>query len=212
MFNSDIPTQAELPTSRQLLKSTIIAIIAAGAILVTIVLPSEYAIDPTGVGRALGLAEMGEIKGQLAKEAEADRMRDAQGAIAPSPQPRSDLMRRIIDEFGIKSAHAQQSRTDEISVTLAPGEGGEVKLSMSKGAKANYSWTSSGGVVNYDLHGDASGTETSYKKGRGVGEDTGVLEAGFDGKHGWFWRNRTNKPVTITLKATGGHTEMQRVK
>ena len=62
MYNSDIPTHAELPSSAQLIKSTIIAIAAAIVILVTIVLPSEYAIDPTGVGKMLNLTEMGEIK------------------------------------------------------------------------------------------------------------------------------------------------------
>ena len=45
---------------------------AAGAILVLFWLPAEYGIDPTGVGRLTGLTEMGEIKQQLAAEAEAD--------------------------------------------------------------------------------------------------------------------------------------------
>ena len=80
MYNSDIPARAELPSSRQLVKSTITAIVAAAAILVTIVLPSEYAIDPTGVGGVLGLTEMGEIKSQLSKEAEADRLMEEQKA------------------------------------------------------------------------------------------------------------------------------------
>ena len=62
MFNSQAPKPDDLPTSAQLVKSTIISVVAAGAILVTVVLPSEYAIDPTGIGSALGLKEMGEIK------------------------------------------------------------------------------------------------------------------------------------------------------
>ncbi|MCP6151252.1 hypothetical protein NL425_26250, partial [Klebsiella pneumoniae] len=70
MYNTDMPTRAELPTSAQLLRSTLIAIVAAAAILITIVLPAEYAVDPTGIGRMLGLTEMGEIKAQLAEEAE----------------------------------------------------------------------------------------------------------------------------------------------
>ena len=78
MYNSDIPTRAELPTSRQLIKSTIVAIVSATVILVTIVLPSEYAIDPTGVGKVLNLTEMGEIKQQLAEEVEADRQQELQ--------------------------------------------------------------------------------------------------------------------------------------
>jgi hypothetical protein len=50
------------------LRSTAIAAVIASAILVTIVLPAEYGIDPTGVGRILGLTQMGEIKMELARE------------------------------------------------------------------------------------------------------------------------------------------------
>jgi hypothetical protein len=56
----------------RLLKSTIIAAIAALAILVTIVLPAEYGFDPTGAGHVLGLTHMGEIKSQLHEQAEMD--------------------------------------------------------------------------------------------------------------------------------------------
>lgn len=55
MYNSDLPRRADLPTSAQLRRSTWIAGVAASAILVFVVLPSEYAIDPTGVGSVLGL-------------------------------------------------------------------------------------------------------------------------------------------------------------
>ena len=78
MHNGNKPNLDELPTSAQLIKSTIIAAVAAVVILVTIVLPSEYGIDPTGIGKAVGLAEMGEIKVQLAEEAEADRLLEIQ--------------------------------------------------------------------------------------------------------------------------------------
>ena len=214
MYNSDTPTRAELPTSAQLLKSTIIAIVAAIAILVAIVLPSEYGIDPTGVGGALGLTEMGEIKTQLAEEAEQDRIRDQQNAFpaAPAaPQQGSNLLDRIYAEFLVGSAHAQEARSDEMSVTLAPGEGAEIKLVMAKGAQANYAWTANGAVVNFDTHGDGGGENISYEKGRGVAEDEGVLEAAFDGNHGWFWRNRTDAPVTVTLKTSGAYSDIKRM-
>lgn len=73
MYNTDLPNRAELPSSRQLLRSTIIAVVVAAILLVTVVLPSEYGIDPTRVGRVLGLTQMGEIKMSLAREAEQDR-------------------------------------------------------------------------------------------------------------------------------------------
>jgi hypothetical protein len=214
MYNSDTPTRAELPTSAQLLKSTIIAIVAAIAILVAIVLPSEYGIDPTGVGRALGLTEMGEIKTQLAEEAEQDRIRDLQNA-APAepaaPQQGSSLLDRIYAEFLVGSAQAQEMRSDEMSVTLAPGEGTEIKLMMLKGARVNFSWDSDSAPVNFDLHGDGGGENISYEKGRGVAEGEGVLEAAFDGNHGWFWRNRTDAPVTVTLKTNGAYSDIKRM-
>lgn len=72
MFNSKAPSLNELPSSQQLLRSTVIALIAAIVLLVTVVMPSEYAVDPTGVGRMLGLTQMGEIKQQLAEEAAAE--------------------------------------------------------------------------------------------------------------------------------------------
>jgi hypothetical protein len=216
MYNTDIPTRAELPTTRQLLRSTAIAFGAAVVILITIVLPAEYAIDPTGIGKAIGLAEMGEIKTQLAAEAEADRIKDeAQPAPASptAPDQRSGILGSVIAELFVGSARAQEAaqKSEETKVTLKPGEGAEVKLDMKKGAKANFSWSAEGGVVNFDMHGDGGGSETSYEKGRAAPSQEGVLEAAFDGKHGWFWRNRGKADVTVTLKVTGDFSAMKRV-
>ena len=208
MQNTNIPTHVELPSSRQLIRSTLIAAAAAGAILVAVVLPAEYAIDPTGVGQALGLTEMGRIKTQLAAEAEADLeagekagpvAAPASVAVAP-PQP-----------AGPTPAQVAGIRTDEVAVTLSPGEGAEVKLTMVQGARANFSWTVRGGVVNFDLHGDGGGRSARYEQGRGVPGAEGVLVAEFDGNHGWYWRNRGQTPVTVTLRTSGAYAEMRRL-
>ncbi len=78
---------------------------------------------------------------------------------------------------------------------------------MIKGAKVNYSWSANGGKVNYDTHGDPfnapEGFYHGYGKGRSQPGDSGILTAAFDGVHGWFWRNRTDKEITITLKTEG---------
>lgn len=215
MFNSQAPATDDLPSSAQLAKSTVIAAFAAAALLVTVVLPSEYGIDPTGAGSALGLTEMGEIKTQLAEEAERDRQLDDNNAASPAmdqaPQRGSSLMERLIGELGVSTAYAQEMRQDEMSMTLQPGEGAEIKLAMLKGGKANYAWTANGSKLNFDMHGDGEAESTSYEKGRGAAEDSGVLEAAFDGNHGWFWRNRTSEPVTVTLKTDGAYSEIKRV-
>ena len=219
MYNSDMPTRAELPTTKQLLRSTAIAIASAAAILVAVVLPAEYNIDPTGIGKALGLAEMGEIKQQLAEEAERDRLMDQQqqgedSSVAPASGQQSSLLGEILSGLFISSAQAQEAstaRTDTMTITLKPGEGTEVKLSMMKGAQVKFAWTVEGGVVNFDMHGDGSGEEISYEKGRAVPAAEGVLEASFDGKHGWFWRNRGKSDVIITLNTDGQYTDIKKV-
>ncbi|MCG8593733.1 MAG: transmembrane anchor protein [Kiloniellales bacterium] len=218
MYNAEPPKHADLPTTKRLLRSTIIAIISAIVILVTIVLPAEYAIDPTGIGRFLGLAEMGEIKTQLAKEAEEDKKATPKSdnpAATPGAQPRSSLAGRIFSELFIRSAAAETrpaGRSDKLTITLKPAEGKEVKMTMKKGAKVAFAWTVSSGVVNYDLHGDGSGRKKSYKKGRGVPGAEGTLTAAFDGSHGWFWRNRGKKDVTVTLTTRGQYSAIKQVK
>jgi hypothetical protein len=223
MYNTDMPTRAELPTSAQLVRSTVIAAGVAAALLVTVVLPAEYGIDPTGVGRALGLAEMGEIKTQLHDEAEADRAKDQAGqapaapvgpVIPATPRQRSTLLGSIFAQLVISSAQAQTApaKSQEFSVTLKPGEGTEVKADMRKGAKLTYSWKVEGGTVNHDTHGDGPGGEISYSKGRGVPGDKGELTAAFDGNHGWFWRNRGSVSVTVKLTASGDFGGLKHMK
>ncbi len=71
------PQSMALPSARALVRSTVIAVVVAGTLLLTAVLPAEYGIDPTGVGRVLGLTQMGEIKVRLAREAAEDAAADA---------------------------------------------------------------------------------------------------------------------------------------
>jgi hypothetical protein len=191
MYNTEIPNPNELPSSQQLLRSTIIALIVAAVLLVTTVLPAEYGTDPTRIGRALGLTQMGEIKVQLAEEAakhNAEQLANAAAVVAPTPE-----------------------KSDTTTVTLKPNEGVEYKLEMSKGAKAKYEWVSAGGPVNHNLHTDTAGGSHSYSKGTGVEKDSGEITAVSDGYHGWFWRNRNANDVTITLKTSGDYKNIKKM-
>ncbi|ARS47116.1 transmembrane anchor protein [Pseudomonas sp. GD03721] len=218
MFNSQLPTQSELPTSRQLLRSTVLALIAAAVLLVTVVMPAEYAIDPTGAGRLLGLTQMAEVKLQLAEEAAADAATSV-SAVAPVTPAAVEIAAETVVVSEPAAAEVvepeKQGQKHEMSFSLAPGQGAEIKVEMLKGTKVNYFWTANGGVVNYDTHGDPYNAPREfyhgYGKGRATPEDKGVLEAAFDGNHGWFWRNRTNKPVTVTLRTEGDYIAIKRV-
>ena len=221
MFNTHIPSANELPSSSQLLRSTLFALIIAGVLLVTIVMPSEYAIDPTGIGRSLGLTQMGEEKLQLAAEARGNETTAQNTAAVVAVVPTSGSTTVTDKSASVPTAPVATENVQaigkqhEINITLNPNEGAEVKLEMKQGAKVNYLWTANGGVVNYDTHGDPvdapRGFYHGYGKGRATPEDSGELAAAFDGKHGWFWRNRTDKPVTITLRTQGDYLSIKRV-
>lgn len=208
MYNAQKPTADELPSTARLIKSTLMAAVAALFILITVVLPAEYGVDPTRIGNVLGLTEMGEIKAQLAREAAQDHQTEQEA------NDKSGLLNRLLDVF-VSSALAQNEKPDwkeTMSFKLSPGERTEIKLVMSENAEAQFLWTVDAGKVNYDMHGDGSGQSISYRKGRGVASDEGSLKAAFAGNHGWFWRSRNREDVTVTLRVRGDFEEITRDK
>ena len=204
MFNAKRPSLEELPTSTQLSRSTIIAALSAIFILITVVLPAEYGIDPTGIGKKIGLTEMGEIKTQLAEEAEMDH----QSMNIQQYQP--SILQSLLGLF-VSSAQAEESETwrDSVNFTLAPGETAEWKLVMTQGQSAEFNMLVEGGRVNFDLHGHGSGKSVTYEKGRGSTGSEGSFIAKFDGEHGWFWRNRDKQDVTVTLLLKGEYSALK---
>ncbi|MCD7038965.1 MULTISPECIES: hypothetical protein [Pseudomonas] len=208
MFNTPLPTVNELPSTRKLLRSTVLAILVAAGLLVTVVMPSEYAIDPTGVGRTLGLTQMGELKIILAQEALADAAPPQ--ASAPEPAPQIAAVKPEVQPAVQPVAKSNLAlKKDQLTITLKPGEGKEIKLEVLKNRTVNYEWTTVGGPVNYDTHGEPYNGEKgyfhSYNKGKQVKSDKGEFIAIFDGTHGWFWRNRSNSDVTISLRTAGDY-------
>jgi hypothetical protein len=183
---------ASLPTLPQLGKATAVALAVAGAILVGAVLPAEYGIDPSGVGSALGLTRMNAAARPAAEVAPA-----ATTGAAPTVA---------------RTAHA--FRSDEMRITLQPGEGAEVKAEIRKGEQLVFSWASEGGPVKSDMHGEplhAKPNEfTTYWKVAQQSDGRGSFVAPFDGIHGWFWRNKGSTPVTIRVQVSGFHERLFR--
>ena len=189
MNRSTLPPAGDLPTVHQLNRATLIALGAAIVILTTTILPAEYGTDPLGTGRLLGLTQMGE-----AKKAEAATEAGAATAFNPAAP-------------AVTQPTAQtNAQTAEVKITLQPDEGREVKADMNTGDRFTYRWSTGGPEVRFELHGEEHNAPadkyTSYEKGSSAGE-TGSFLAPFDGMHGWYWRNRTSAPVTITVTATG---------
>ena len=201
MFNAQQPTEKDLPTSAQLLKSTIIAIIVAIILLIMVILPAEYGTDPTGVGKILGLKEMGEIKISLLEESQNESSQENN-----TSSIKTDSVEQVMVNNTINN--------DVVEITIEPGKAIEIKLEMKSGSLVQYEWKTIKGGLNYNLHGDGyKGSQQfiSYKKGRMVSSDSGVLKAEFDGYHGWFWRNREKFSVTVSLQTSGDYIQIKQM-
>ena len=78
-----------------------------------------------------------------------------------------DARRERRHRAGIGSAGGGRADDPRTVRTLKPGEGAEIKLLMKKGAKANYTWTVAGGVVNF-RHARRRGRTRVQAKRKGV--------------------------------------------
>lgn len=195
-----------LPTTPQLIKATALALLVAGAILITAVLPAEHGIDPTGIGKALGLTTL-----NAGANTESSREPAVSAPLSPSP------VAKVAPDASPQNATVVKSevpfRSEEMSLTLQPDEGSEIKAVMRKGEQFVFSWVAEGGEVNFDMHGErpnAGDQFSSYWKDRQQTSAQGIFVAPFDGTHGWYWRNRGDKPVTVKVKVSGFYEKLYR--
>lgn len=71
-------------SGRQVLVATVVALLIAGAVLVTTVLPAEYGIDPLGTGRMLGLTALADVRpGVLAPQPDGFREDSVEFVLGP---------------------------------------------------------------------------------------------------------------------------------
>lgn len=192
-----------LPTRRKLIKATVISIVVAAVILVTTVLPAEHNIDPTGIGRKLGL--LGMSAGAPPPKPVAPAPAAPAGAAPAAP---ANL---VSNAYVIQSA--TPFRTTEMQVTLAPNQGAEIKARMRKGEHYTFNWSTGAGPVEFDMHGEetnaAKDAFTSYWQADAAAA-AGTFTAPFEGTHGWYWHNNGAAPVTVTVTVSGFYSELFR--
>jgi hypothetical protein len=162
------------------------ALLVAGVLLVTVILPAEYALDPLGTGAKLGLLQLGETGKQVAA------LEAAKGTGSSSA--------------AIIAAQDRPFQHETVTFKVAPREGFEYKYRLEKGEALLYSWSSSV-PVNYEFHAEPDGAPRGYaqtyeKKDR-MNSASGTLTAPFAGIHGWFWENTTDQDATVTLTSAG---------
>ncbi len=186
-----------------LARATVTAIVVAVLLWLGVVTPAETGRDPLGTGRVLGLTRMGQIKMALAREAEAD----IRAAMTTETTETTST-----EEIASLPSTSNAWR-DSMIVRLQPMQGVEVKMTMREQARAVYEWSVDSGEVYFHRHGEPPNAPKdvaahSYAKGTAP-SDRGEIVAVFDGVHGWFWRNRSDKPLQITLRTRGHYLSLK---
>jgi hypothetical protein len=162
------------------------ALLVAGVLLVTVILPAEYAVDPLGTGARLGLLQLGETGKQVAA-LEAGKGTAPTGVPILAPQ---------------EKAFTQETVTFQVK----PNEGFEYKYRLDKGQALLYSWSASA-PMNTEFHAEPDGAPRgyaqTYEKKDSMTAASGTLTAPFSGIHGWYWQNTTGQDQTVTLTSAG---------
>jgi len=199
------PFEAAPPTAKRLYQSIGGAIMGATILLVLVVLPAEYGIDPTGLGKTMGLTAMNQPVRTL-------QIQDVIGGNAgyrevkvPDPGQPTPLPNPAVVQ--LKAADAS---TKTLTVQLGLDQETEIKAVMDAAQVILYSWKADGDVYT-DFHGhepNAGQEFVRYEEQQSGHEGRGSLVAPFTGEHGWFWLNISDKPVTITLTVTGYYNDI----
>ncbi|HEY8571795.1 hypothetical protein [Phenylobacterium sp.] len=177
----------------KLLAAIALAAVAALLILFAAVLPAEYGRDPTGLGKATGLARL-----WAPKEVKLDPNTGA----GPLAREYPAGWRTDVIEIPLK-AFAGDPRDVQI----------EYKVRMRKGATLIYEWEVAGAQhandLYYDFHGHTLASQpgetmtvATYKQAQ-AGRAAGALTAPFDGIHGWFFQNGALTPVVVRVRVAG---------
>ncbi|MGR8932056.1 MAG: hypothetical protein ACU836_15600 [Gammaproteobacteria bacterium] len=200
MNDIDPPVQS----LRSLIIASTVATVIAGFVLTAFVLPAEYGIDPTGIGKKMGLTVLAETS---TVQAAAIPLPIGQAAVIDCAGPSVSANNGVNAEHNDASAPTPQWQ-DSVKIIVPAKQGLEYKFHLIKGASLEYAWVTDGAKLYFDFHGEPKGDKTGYFKSFKESTDkqsSGALTAPFEGSHGWYWENNTRAPVTIILNTKGSY-------
>ncbi|MDP7592097.1 MAG: hypothetical protein QF552_05255 [Litorilituus sp.] len=176
--NPKKPNNHELTlTSQKLLKCTLFSLAFAGIALITIILPAEYNIDPTGLGKKLGLTVFNNEKTTATSERLTNTTKKTTETIAVIVPPGRGVEYKFTMEQYQKLTYEWQTDSASLYFDLH----GEPK-------------------------GDTTGYFESYAIAT-LNEMKGSFTAPFSGSHGWYWKNNLDTQVTVQLTVIGEYTD-----
>lgn len=108
-------------------------------------------------------------------------------------------------ELSLEEGGPADVRQDTHTFRLAPGEGMEHKVTLDAEDPLVYAWRATGEVYQ-DFHGEPADGDGFTSHASGTREAAnGTFVAPFGGTHGWYWENRGEEPVAITLATRGDY-------
>jgi hypothetical protein len=196
--------------TKKIVLATITAIILGSIIVVGAVLPAEYGIDPTGIGKITGF-------GKLYQPAEKNTLTILPGTGAQSAIKVLKLEGGGSEPEVVRPEEANspapaiqyEERSDSVQVSLKAGKGLEYKVRILKYGRLKYEWKTSDGIVYADFHGDvkqANPPKDIYYESYAIAYSNnmiGNLLTPYEGRHGWYFKNMTGNDMTISIRLKG---------
>ena len=162
-------------SSKTLIKASVSAVIIAAIVLVTVILPAEYNIDPTGVGKKLGLTVL--------------------ATAGEEPQPTTSLTaNKGTDEFQTIEVTVPAGRGIEYKFYMKQHEKMTYEW-LTDGEPLYFD-------LHGEPEGDTTGYFESFAIAT-TNEMKGSFTTPFAGSHGWYWKNKTDKAIAIQLMVKG---------
>ncbi len=179
------------PSIKSLILSCLFSILLAIVLLVLAVLPAEFNIDPTGLGKAMGLTVLSQSN---------DSTLVPTAIICPEIE--------AITNDSVKQKAKSSQWQDSVLITVPADKGLEYKFHLIKGENLEFVWNTDGAALYFDFHGEPAGDKTGYFKSfkeSTQNQSSGTLTVPFTGSHGWYWKNSSNKAVIINLQTRGNY-------
>lgn len=162
-------------SSKTLIKASITALIVAIVTLVIFILPAEYNIDPTGIGKQLGVTKIAQASAQESVN-------------------KTDSQKVDSDEFQIIEVSISENSGIEYKFEMQQYEKMTYEW-VTDGATLHFD-------LHGEPEGDTTGYFESYAIAN-LSEMKGSFTAPFTGSHGWYWKNNSDHPVNIQLLVKG---------
>lgn len=210
MSQNDAPERGKSSSGTRVVLGAVVGALIAVLILFGAVLPAEYGVDPTGIGRALGFTELSEPD-QPTRTVEIidvvggnEQVRELEipdfGDPVPLPNP------------AVHQAHDIAPPTQTVEITIPAEQETEIKTVLDTAKVIVYSWETDRGTIYSDFHGHdpAAGDEfwVRYQEHQEAAGANGSLVAPFAGEHGWYWLNYNDFPVNVTLTVAGYYDDL----